>query len=239
MKFSTTAQGIAVVFSGLLALSINVAKAQSANLWSAADAEKVYSSDRYSVPVSFRTVQLDISEMRDDLSSAPLEFTTAAKSKATVIPIPMPDGSLADVSVQETQVMSPRLAAHYPQIRTYTVKGISDPLAVGRIDMTIFGFHAMILSPKGDVFIDPVSNESDQLYISYYKKDLPRHDDFECEIKEDLANESLSSIHHQSGTVRRSSGDELRTYRLALACTGEYATKKGGTVSGALSGMVT
>jgi len=39
--------------------------------------------------------------------------------------------------------------------------------------------------------------------------------------------------------MNRSIGTNLRTYRLALACTGEYAAYYGGTKAGALSGMVT
>ena len=39
--------------------------------------------------------------------------------------------------------------------------------------------------------------------------------------------------------AQKVAGAQLRTYRLALACTGEYAATKGGTVAGAMAGIVT
>ncbi|MFI5135830.1 MAG: hypothetical protein ACHQD9_08260, partial [Chitinophagales bacterium] len=237
MNFITRFYGkpLAVIVP-LVSLLTDHSFAQQSQLWSDADARIVYSAQRYSTPVAFRTLSLDISAMRNSLDQAPMEFTEEAKSSPTVISIPLPDGSMSSVSVQETQVMSPGLGAHYPKIKTYTIKGISDPRAYGRIDVTNFGFHAMILSPRGDVFIDPVSNDNDQYYVCYYKKDLPRDHSFECLTDHGL-NDFTPELKHSPPTAHRSSGDQLRTYRLALACTGEYAATKGGTVSGALSGM--
>jgi len=229
---------LATVAVTIISLLFNRALSQPLQLWENADASSVYSLPRYSTPESFRTLTLDILAMRNELLQAPMEFTEQAKSSITQITIPLPDGSNSTVSVQETQVMSPGLAAHYPKIKTYTLRGISDPRAYGRIDVTNFGFHAMILSPRGDVFIDPASNDNDQLYICYYKKDLPREHSFEC-LTEHSAGDLTPEYNHAPTTAHRSSGDQLRTYRLALACTGEYAATKGGTVSGALSGMVT
>lgn len=237
MKYSTPrcSRYIAVILLAMFTARLN---AQSISVWREADPHLVLNSNRYSIPVSFRTVALDISEMKIALSSAPHEFTDAARSNTATISLPMPDGSMAAFRVFETNVLAPGLAAHYPQIKTYVAQGITDKYAYARLDVTDFGFHAMILSPQGDVFIDPVSNDNNELYISYFKKDLPRHDDFVCGVNDDDV-VAFNAERKYRDYANRSNGEELRTYRLALACTGEYATKKGGTVSGALSGMTT
>lgn len=214
-------------------------KAQSAPIWKEANASIVLDdAQRYSTPISFRTTELDIIAMRQLLSSAPKENLTSATRSDVILSIPMPDGSNHDFRIWETAVMAPGLASRYPDIKTYIGEGVTDRLAVARFDVTNFGFHAMILSSKGNVFIDPVSNQDDRHYISYYKRDLIRQHDFSCGVDDDFSGDE-TLFHDHSSIVRRSSGDELRTYRLALACTGEYAAEKGGTVNGAMSGMVT
>jgi hypothetical protein len=95
----------------------------------------------------------------------------------------------------------------------------------------------MILSPRGQVFIDPYSTNTTTDYICYYKKDVTRTTSFTCET-EDLSEDLQKSI-PSNYQGQRSIGTQLRTYRLALAGTGEYTATKGGTVSGGLAGMVT
>ncbi|MBK9731723.1 MAG: T9SS type A sorting domain-containing protein [Chitinophagaceae bacterium] len=213
--------------------------AQSASFWQDVNSGMVQSyGTRYSTPTDYRTLQLNISSMRAHLQTAPKEFSGSARTKSLVLSLPMPGGTIDDFEIYESPVMAPELAAKYPEIKTYAGSGITDPRAHIRIDVTDFGFHAMILSPRGDVFIDPVSNESTSYYIAYNKKDLHREYAFDCEVKGE-ADEDIQLEKKHSTPQYRSSGDQLRIYRLALACTGEYATTKGGTKSGALSGMTT
>ena len=212
--------------------------AQSASFWQDVNAGVVnmYGA-RYSTPLAYRTLQLDVNAMRQHLLEAPMEFSASARSKSLVLSLPMPGGSIDDFEIFESPVMAPALAAKYPEIKTYAGTGISDPRAHIRIDITDFGFHAMILSPRGDVFIDPVSNESTDFYIAYNKRDLQREYAFDCAVESESDNTLLERKHNN--LQYRSSGDQLRIYRLALACTAQYAATKGGTVSGALSGMTT
>lgn len=222
----------------LLAGLTNFSFAQSASFWQDVNPGVVHAfGTRYSTPTSFRTLQLNPDAMREFLQSAPLEFTDQARAAMFTVSIPMPGGTFEDFQIVETKIMAPGLAAKYPGIKTYAGIGISDPRAQIRLDITYLGFHAMIRSPRGDVFIDPVSNESQDYYIAYNKKDLKREYAFDCEVAGgDFDTNELEKKH---APQNRSSGDQLRIYRLALACTAEYANTKGGTKAGALSGMTT
>ncbi|HUM47407.1 MAG TPA: hypothetical protein PLD84_10785, partial [Chitinophagales bacterium] len=130
--------------------------AQSASFWQDVNSGIVQAyGTRYSTPSAYRTLQLNITSMREHLLSAPMEFTEVARTQSVVLSLPMPGGGMEDFEIFESPVMAAALAAKYPNIKTYAGTGISDPRAHLRIDVTDFGFHAMILSPRGDVFIDP------------------------------------------------------------------------------------
>ncbi|RYZ53352.1 MAG: hypothetical protein EOP49_07490, partial [Sphingobacteriales bacterium] len=191
---------------------------------------------RYTFPKKFRLLELNADQISRELSAAPMERPeTADLAHGSEISLPMPDGSFQRFRIVKYNVMHTDLAARYPEINTYTGQGIDDLYATIKLDLTPLGFHAMVLSPQGSIFIDPYQENNTVNYISYKKADLQRTGSFSCETKGDENLERISS----TDLFQRSSGTQLRTYRLALACTGEYAATKGGTVSGALAGMVT
>ena len=135
--------------------------------------------------------------------------------------------------------MDEALAAKYPNIDTYLGQGIEDRSAIIKLDHTPNGFHAMILSSKkGTIYIDPFSLEDNDNYVSYFKKDYinPFPESFVCHFDE-LSENQRSTNDNELVSYR--SGEELRTYRLALACTGEYAGTTGGTVPSTLAEMNT
>lgn len=183
--------------------------------------------DRQIIPQRYRVFELDEAALFTTLNRAPMEFSEAAKSSAPVLMLlPMPDGTMQRFRIQESPVMEPALAARRPDLRTFNAQGIDDPAAVMRFDHTPAGFHAMVLSPNGTVFVDPYSKNDTRTYISYYKRDYVRDTGWHCDTVADPVDDASSKL----GDTRVPSGSSLRTYRLALACTGEYAAFHGGTV---------
>ena len=53
--------------------------------------------------------------------------------------------------------MEKSLADRYPELKTYRGQGIDDPTAITRFDWTPSGFHAIILSTRGTILIQPES----------------------------------------------------------------------------------
>ena len=205
---------------------------------------------RVVVPEAYRTVRLDGGALSEVLSAAPLEFTAAARQSQAVLSVPMPDGSFSRFRVEESPIMEPALAAKHPELKTYRGQGLDDPTATARFDVTPHGFHAFILSASGAVLVDPYAEGDTENYISYRKLDLGEDDQtFECHF--DLVNPTETSASSPQAEPSESAtdapagvniavgGGTLRTYRLALAATGEYTQKAGGTVAAALSRMVT
>lgn len=220
--------------------------AQSAfNFWKPAQetATEKHSGHRAIVPNAYTAFDLDVNAMQEALSIAPMRHTNAARNSAIRISIPMPDGSMQAFRVVEAPVLHPDLAARYPGIRSYAGYSDQDATAYLRFDITPKGLHAMILSGQHSrVFIDPYYSDSDDRYVVYYTKDYDRKDahEFECGVDNEVV---TPDEHITVGATQGSRGlvgdCTLRKYRLALACTGEYAAFHGGTVPEVLAAMNT
>ena len=186
------------------------------------------------IPQKYRYLNLNLNSFRNIMTAAPFEFTDRAVASPLIIELPHPDGGMSKFYVTEYSMMEQGLADQYPDMKTYNVKGIDDPYAVGKIDFTAFGFHAIVLTPNGDYFIDPLSMDNTENYISYFKSDYFSNQTFECLVTEVTENTELINSHNSDMT-----GQQLRTYRLACAATGEYTAFHGGTVALGLAGIVT
>ncbi|RYY20292.1 MAG: hypothetical protein EOO36_03715, partial [Cytophagaceae bacterium] len=184
-----------------------------------------------------RALTLDEAGLRKALAAAPPESRGSA-TKPLLLTLPLPDGTSARFAVREASVMAPELAAKYPEIKTYVGIGLDDAQATVRLDLTPRGFHAQVLSAKtGDFFIDPATKTDTKHYLSFWKRAMPGRQ-FECGTK------GSGALHLGTGKdtdnpAGRTSGPVLRTYRLAMAATGEYTAYQGGTVALGVAAIVT
>lgn len=207
------------------------------------------SADRSIIPDNYRTFKLNQVLLRTVLESAPAEFKDQYGMSNTIITLPMPDGSFERFRIEHSLIVEPGLVEKFPELgATYRGQGIDDPSATVRLDFLPSGFHSMILSSKGTFLVDPYSKGDTENYISYRKNDVQKTGTFSCET--DRENAVKSMIRPTKGEINSfvpdalfapavTSGTQLRTYRLALAATGEYtAAVGGGTVAGALAAQV-
>lgn len=186
---------------------------------------------RQIIPQKYLTFSLDLNEMASKLKSAPLDSQVPINESNCIIYLPMANGQMQAFRVVEAPIMETPLANAYPKIKTYSVKGIDDIYANGKIDINDFGFHGMIRSIHGDVFIDPYDNGSRTNYIIYYTRDFKKDPSQmlpEVGVIEDPEYKSNQRIQLPPATCV---GANLRTYRLAVACTGEYAVAATGFAS--------
>jgi len=166
-----------------------------------------------------RPLSLNVAGLRTALAAAPLERT--AGTQALLLTLPLPNGTNATFRVQESPVMAPALAAQFPSIKTYVGVGVEDPAATLRLDLTPLGFHAQVLSANtGAFYIDPATRADTQHYLSFWKRDMPGNS-FACDVT-DAAAPKNGARQGAPGTGQRAVGQQLRTYRLAVAATGEY-----------------
>lgn len=197
---------------------------------------------RVIIPSKFRTVRLDKVALEQFLETVPVAGSTDKKNNKVILEVPMPKGDTAKFYIWESSTMAPELAARFPDIKSYTGQGITDGTSTIKIDWTEFGFHAMILSPvTGSVFIDPYDQSTTTNYISYFKQDLKKNDLYiELELKSSNSEKPMASANVLTGPCR---GTELDSYRLAVACTHQYAIASTGlsnpTVAQTLAKIVT
>lgn len=196
----------------------------------------------FNFPPLRRTYALDYDGMKMALLSAPLERTSQARSSPLLIMMPTPEGTFVRFAVVESPVMAPELAAQFPDIRTFSGQGLDDPAATIRLDVGPAGFHAMVLSPNGDYFIDPHNRFDTGHYVVYGKRGVTRSSDYEnlgpCLEPPDPA---WAAHLRQLAASRPMTpvGPQLRKYRLACAATGEYTQYHGGTVPLGQAAIVT
>src|SRR5512135_2601388 len=123
-------------------------------------------------PRHFGGYKLNRGGMAALLATAPNEHSQAARKNPLVLSLPKPDGTFESFAIQESPIMEPGLAAKHPEIKTFSGRGIDDPAATIRFDLTPLGFHASVRSPAGGWYIDPYYQLDDSLYASYFGRDL-------------------------------------------------------------------
>lgn len=179
----------------------------------------------------YRVVQLDLEAMRELLAPAP------GARRATTIDIPLPEGGFAEVTMTEGSVMAPALQERYPQIRTYTAQGVSTS---GRLAVTPHGASGLLYDVNGGIVIDPIGSPDAldaELYAVYRTSSMI----IPANVLESLVDDMviLDDLPEPPPAPRRRSvGESLRTYRLAVAAKSEFTASRGGTVELGLAAVV-
>ncbi|WP_395655406.1 reprolysin-like metallopeptidase [Flavobacterium sp.] len=174
---------------------------------------------------------LNLGVLQTQLNTAPSRFSN--NQNGVIVEIPNEDGILEQYSVFENPQLEAALAARYPNIKSYIGKSIANSASTVYFSVSPLGFKSMRLNAgKSAVFIEPISADL-STYSVYKKSDRARSfSPFECGV---IANASRQL---EGSTLRPNADDStLRTFRLALSCTGEYGTYFGGTTAVALAAM--
>ncbi|MBS0661021.1 MAG: hypothetical protein JSR82_22605 [Verrucomicrobia bacterium] len=207
--------------------------------------ERKATARREIVPQVYRTVQLNAAAMKSRLQAAPREFSAPIEQAGVEITLPLPYGGFGRFLVLESPIMQPKLAAAYPELKTYVAQGLDDGTASARIDVTPKGFRAIVLSARGQFYIDPYWADEDTTHISYYKRnftDAEKAMVAKCQVPGKPL-DPAKLLERASGSAQRPTGATLRTYRLAVGATGEYTAavsgSNPGTVPKALAAMIT
>ncbi|MDG4789471.1 M12 family metallo-peptidase [Micromonospora sp. WMMD1102] len=172
----------------------------------------------------FTGYALDRASLAATLDRAPEERAGVAPDRSLVVVLPAPDGTFQRFALVDSPVMAPGLAARHPEIRTYTGRGLDDPSATVRADLTPLGFHASVRSEHGVWYVDPYSRSDQGRYASYFVRDTTNPDEAFVE-REDVAHAAGELADDIDAAPEPAGGDvTLRTYRLALVTDPSYAT---------------
>ena len=207
---------------------------QTGSLWTIAS--KRSSSEVVGNKISItspKLYELNIDGLKAALKNAPLKLKADEKSEL-IITFPSANGMMENFKVSEKSNFDPILAAKYPEIKSYVGQSLENPTNLIYFSVSPLGLSSMeINSDDSAVFIEPYTKDATS-YVVYKRSD--KKDDltkFECSTIEDVKNQIGSN-----STARPNADDALlRTFRLALSCTGEYAVYFGGSKAQALAAM--
>ena len=229
------------VLAGLLALAAPLgAFAQSGQkaAWTNT-ADLPATARRYTAQLTaYRAIDVDMAEMRAALLPAPAE--QQARTSAVVLALPTPEGGTARFRIAQVTVMHPILAAKYPSIKTYQGWGVDDPTALVRLDVSPSGFHAMVMSSQDRYYIDPAQWSGDDVHHLVFRRAAMKKQPFVCgQDPLSVATPTTPVTAFPTLAQRQSNGTQLKTYRLALANTYEYAAAVGNTLASVAAAKVT
>jgi subtilisin-like proprotein convertase family protein len=189
-------------------------------IWDKADGKNIPQSallNRASVPSQYQLFQLDLPGLKTQLAAAPMR--SSKLSSAVIVQFPDGNGVLKNFKIYEAPVMQAGLSAKYPGMKSYVGQGVDNPSEVIRLSITRYGLHTMLTTDEGTAYTDPYTK--DGLTAIAYKRSAVMPRTFRCDVTEKSAKKN-SEPEMVPYSVTATDG-ELRTYRLAMSCTIEYA----------------
>ncbi len=131
------------------------------------------------------------------------------------------DGRPQRFEVIPSPIMAPGLAARYPEIRTYRIRGLDEPAASGRLSISHRGLGAAFDAGGETRYINPDRQQPD-VYRVQRRSRLKPQQDFACGVSGTGSPVLPQSSPARLRSAERTPGD-LRIYRIAVATTVEYS----------------
>jgi hypothetical protein len=119
----------------------------------------------------FRSVTLDKRAMARLVAGAPSERAVKKSESGFIISLPHPEGGYQRFRLVESPIMEPELAAKHPEIKTFAGRGVDDPNASLRMDISPLGLHASVRSATGNWYVDPQNTSNDSVHAAYFTRD--------------------------------------------------------------------
>jgi len=214
---------------------------QAQSLWKEASIstfKRAQDEKRIVIPEKYKAYTLSIDAFKQELVGTPSEEAKKKGVSGKIVRLPMPDGKFERFEVYDSPIFAPKLAEKYPSIKSYKGKSLDTPGRNVRFDTGPYGLHAAIHDITDVYYIDPYTKERTDEYITYNVKDQISQVDIDiplCGTHEKGGN--LHGLPKRSKT-RNAIPVPLSTYRLAVACTGEWGAQRG-TVENALADINT
>lgn len=225
-----------ILLTTLLALCCVAGFSQSDKFWSASfqsrgsiQTDKAVS--RQSYPTDIKLFRLNFSPFQQVLQSV---VGSQATNRSAVILIPNAAGSLESFEIVEASNFEPALQAKFPEIRSFSGKGLTDKSATLKLSISPQGIQTMVFrSEADDEFIEPYSQ--DHTIYSVYKAHRQKGKlPWNCTTEDQKISIALSE---RMGTLQLAarSGGDLKTLRLAQSVTAEYSNYFGATSAAQVS----
>ena len=214
-----------------------------------ADAPDLRAATRSEKQVAaYRVYRLNVAGLRAYLANAPVEFT-GDRRPALNLAVPLPNGTTETFAIYDSPILAPAVAAQHPDIKTYTGRATSGAPATIRFSLMSDGFNAVVLGLAGGAsayFEKSGQVKEDNVYLSYSTLDVlplprgPGAKKAQCGVPASIPRAGAAGVSPVGGPAARlaNSGGTLRTFRLAVAATGEFTANFGGTPATAFNALV-
>ena len=173
---------------------------------------------------------LDYTALKNTLQGAP-KSTEYVKSKI-IVSFPDSNGEFEDFRIYEKSNFEPALQAKYTDIRSYVGESVFGNskiyFSVSPLGLSTMEMH----SDKTMDIIEPYATDLSSYVVFKRTDDKGIAKEFECKLPNTVKGNS------QNADSKSADDGLLRTYRLALSCTGEYGAWAG-SVANALARMNT
>lgn len=177
--------------------------------------------------------KVKVFSLEEDSFKRTLPKKVYQKATNKVLFFPDNTGKLIPFKVEERSVLSPELALKYPEIRSFSGRGVDDKNLRIRFSISHKGIQSMMTDTENEevIFMQKMSKEGNAYAL--YSKDAASalKDGFVCKtmanVEKGLPNLPMKLVDDQL----------LRKYRIAVSVTGEYTEYHGGTVADALAGI--
>ncbi|VXB38953.1 conserved hypothetical protein [Flavobacterium sp. 9AF] len=187
---------------------------------------------RSSWPSEYKLFEFDYQRFKTSLVNVPKRENFFGIS-SVIVSIPNPEGILEQYRIVEASTFESDLQLKFPEIKSYAGQGVSNPSNTIRFSISPYnGISALIRSgsEQRTYIIDPISEDYKTIIVFDRAKSKKADGDFICST-----DEAVRKFGNPKGVLDNTNRDaddsNLRVFRMAQSCTGEYANYFGATTA--------